>query len=122
MRFAECTWLSTAIPQASGRGCLTKCKAATLGPWRPSYRSRRDNAPKPPGRDMTRTVLDVLNAIRDVGGIEAFDTTAKHLLISISATVSHLESPERLYHLLDLIETMNTPELVRQHRDEFKNQ
>jgi len=44
------------------------------------------------------------------------------LLISISATVSHLESPERLYHLLDLIETMNTPELVRQHRDEFKNQ
>jgi hypothetical protein len=29
----------------------------------------------------------------------------------------HLESPERLYHLLDLIEM-----LVRQHRDEFKNQ
>jgi len=74
------------------------------------------------GRDMTRTVIDVLNAIRDVGGIEAFDTAAKHLLISISAAVSHLESPERLYHLLDLIETMNTPELVRQHRDEFKNQ
>ena len=73
-------------------------------------------------RDMTRTVIDVLNAIRDVGGIEAFDTAAKHLLISISAAVSHLESPERLYHLLDLIETMNTPELVRQHRDEFKNQ
>ena len=63
------------------------------------------------GRDMTRTVIDVLNAIRDVGGIEAFDTVAKHLL-----------SPERLYHLLDLIETMNTPGLVRQHRDEFKNQ
>jgi len=71
---------------------------------------------------MTRTVIDVLNAIRDVGGIEAFDTAAKHLLISISAAVSHLESPERLYHLLDLIETMNTSELVRQHRDEFKNQ
>ena len=74
------------------------------------------------GRDMTRTVIDVLNAIRDVGGIEAFDTAAKHLLISISAAVSHLESPERLYHLLDLTETMNTSELVRQHRDEFKNQ
>jgi len=42
--------------------------------------------------------------------------------MSISAAVSHFESPERLYHLLDLIETMNTSELVRQHRDEFKNQ
>ena len=74
------------------------------------------------GRDMTHTVLDVLNAIRDVGGIDAFDTAARHLLISVSAAVSHLESPDRLYHLLDLIETMNTPGLVRQHRDEFKNQ
>ena len=48
------------------------------------------------GRDMTRTVLDVLMAIRDVGGIEAFDTAAKHLLVSVAAAVSHLESPERL--------------------------
>jgi hypothetical protein len=35
--------------------------------------------------------------------------------------VSHLEGAEQLHYLVDLIETVNTPELVRQHRDEFKN-
>ena len=42
-------------------------------------------------------------------------------LLSVAATVSHSESPERLYHLLDLIETCNSPELVRQRHDEFKD-
>jgi hypothetical protein len=85
---------------------------------RPVARLTKSRAP---ARDLARTAVDVLNAIRDVGGIESFDTSAKHLLLSVAATVSHSESPERLYHLLDLIETCNSPELVRQRHDEFKD-
>ena len=63
------------------------------------------------GRDMTRTVLDVLNGIRHIGGLDAFDTAAKQLLVSVSAAVSHLEGTDRLYYLLDLIEHVNSPEI-----------
>ena len=72
------------------------------------------------GRDMTRTVLDVLNGIRHIGGLDAFDTAAKQLLVSVSAAVSHLEGTDRLYYLLDLIEHVNSPEIVKQRRNELK--